>query len=245
MTTEINVYDIQSTYEQRESVYFEKRYDEPKFVFKTVGEKIHDRLAHTGDGRLLDVGGATGEFVYYLNQIYPNIKTVCLEYSQELIDRGKNHVPNSEFIQGDANHMPMVADGAYHVTTMLGVIAIFDDFKPSLNECLRVTKTDGLVVLHSVLNEYPIDALIRWRYSGESGPYNTGRNIFSIKSISNFLDTHKKVKNYRFEKFRLPFDLAPRPDDLNRSWTELDPSSDRIIRNGLMELNEQIVTIHT
>ena len=124
MTTEINVYDIQSTYEQRESVYFEKRYDEPKFVFKTVGEKIHDRLAHTGDGRLLDVGGATGEFVYYLNQIYPNIKTVCLEYSQELIDRGKNHVPNSEFIQGDANHMPMVADGAYHVTTMLGTILL-------------------------------------------------------------------------------------------------------------------------
>ncbi len=193
---------------------------------------------------MLDIGGATGEFVHYINRTYQNMKTTCLDAYEELVIRGKKNVPNSEFVVGDANNM-IFKDEAFDVVTMLGVIGIFDDFKPSLSECLRVAKKDGIVILHGVFNEFPIDALIRWKYSGESGPYNLGRNVFSKKTISDFLDINEKVKSYSFEKFTLPFDLHPRKDDPNRSWTELDSSGSRILKNGLMELNEQILFIQT
>lgn len=139
--------------------------------------------------------------------------------------------------------MNMLADEKFDIVTMIGVLSIFDDFVPSLSECIRVTKRGGVIFIVTQFNEYPIDVLIRYRYSGDSGDYNRGYNLFSKESITNFLQKNDRVKRLEYEKFVLPFDLPKQPD-LIRTWTEFDKAGNRIFKNGLqMEINLQILTI--
>lgn len=134
-------------------------------------------------------------------------------------------------------------DRQFDLVTMIGVMSIFDDFKPSLGECIRVAKKGAYVFVVGVFNEFPVDALIRWRYSGEAGVWNPGHNLFSKKSVSGFLEQQAKVGGWHFEKFTLPFDLAAQAAPI-RSWTEFDKDGNRVFKNGLqMELNFQILTI--
>lgn len=226
---------------ERTQVYLEDRYEKPKHLFTVLADRI--LALEKSHGRLLDVGAATGEFGYYLKKRAPELKITCLEYDRTLLEHGKMRVPNCEFVWGDANNLEMFNDDRFDVVTMIGVLSIFDDFVPSLRECIRVTKPHGVVFVATQFNEYPIDVLIRWRYSGDTGAYNRGWNLFSKKSIGDFLQQETRVRTWEFEKFVLPFDLPQQPD-LIRTWTELDRNGDRIFKNGLqMLINLQILTI--
>ncbi|MGB0383238.1 MAG: class I SAM-dependent methyltransferase [Ardenticatenaceae bacterium] len=191
---------------------------------------------------LLDIGGASGEFSYYLKKRFSHLDVTALDYDQKLVEHGKAKVGHYlHFVQGDANRMDMFHDLQFDLVTMIGVLSIFDDFTLSLSECIRLAQKKVFVVAQ--FNEYPIDALIRWRYSGDQSSYNRGYNLFSKKSIGSFLAQHDRVSKWGFNKFELPFDLPQRPKDLIRSWTELDKEGGRIFRNGLMIINLEILTI--
>lgn len=228
---------------RRTHVYLDRGEAVPKHLFKTVGDKIAPFLSGADSSSLLDVGGAAGELVGYLSQRYPGLDATCLDNDQELLKRGAELFPESTFMQGDANDLKMLQDSQFDAVTMVGVLSIFDEFEPSLNECIRVTRKRGVILVVGQFNEYPVDVLSKWRYSDDHGKYNSGYNLFSKKSVSDFLISHSDVGVHDFEKFRLPFDL-PRQDDPIRSWTELDRDGDRILVNGLQsEINLQLLTI--
>ncbi len=79
-----------------------------------------------------------------------------------------------------------------------------------------------------------MDVLIKYKESKNYGSdiYESGWNIFSQQSVSDFLSKHKKVRSYYFQKFDLTIDLPPREDPL-RSWTIRDWQGNRLITNGL------------
>jgi len=235
---------IKNSVYNRTHVYLENRFNRTKHMFVVLADKIEEIFIHDFNYSLLDVGGASGEFVYYLNKRFPKLSLSCIDYDNKLIEIGRNKVPNCQFFVGDANNMTIFDNMQFDIATFVGTISIFDDPEISLNECIRVTKPGGIVIVVSQFNDYPIDAIIRWKYSDDDNcPWNRGYNLFSKKTISKLLKRNKSVKSFEWEKFRLPFDLD-KQKDLIRTWTEFNGKGDRIFRNGLMEVNLQILTIY-
>ena len=216
--------------------------DNPKHLFSVIGDKIGALVINSVPINLLDIGGASGAFCYYINKRFSDFNTVCLEYDEKLCEVGKVRVPESTFICGDVNKMTMIEGNNFDVVTMLGVMSVFDDFKPSLSECLRVAKPDANVFVFGQFNENDLDVLIRYRYCNND-VWNRGWNIFSKYSIDSFLRIRTDIEKWSYEKFRLPFDLEKKDDPI-RSWTETNARGERVFKNGLnMEINLQILHI--
>jgi len=228
---------------KRTKVYLEDRYEKPKHMFVVMADKIAPQIDGKSQTSLLDVGGATGEFVYYLHKRFPDLKVSCLEYDSKLVSRGRERLPTCNFVTGDANNMDEFSNNQFNIVTMIGTMSIFNNFEPSLSECIRTAKPQGIIYVVGQFNDFPVDALIQWRYSNSTGPYNTGYNLFSKETISAFLTQEEKVTSWDFEKFSLPFDLKKQEDPI-RTWTELNNQGERIFRNGIMEINLQILQIN-
>ena len=217
----------------------------PKHLFKVLGDRIeHLGLLETSKS-LLDVGGAAGDFVHFLSTRFTNTSLTCLDADPELIELGRSRNQNCAFVHGDAECMSVFEDGQFSVVTFIGALSIFDDYRKVLDECLRVTVAGGALLVVAQFNEYPVDALIRWRYSNDCGPYNSGYNLFSKATIGQYLREVNKVSAFDWEHFVPPFEILPVEDPI-RSWTDVDGRGERILRNGLLaEINLQILTIRT
>ena len=92
-----------------------------------------------------------------------------------------------------------------------------------------------------MFNPHPVDVLIKYKLSKnyQSKVFETGWNIFSQKSVSEYLKKNKKIKSFQFKKFEMPFDLKPQSDPI-RSWT-IKSNGKRLMTNGLSILQPQIL----
>jgi len=101
----------------------------------------------------------------------------------------------------------------------------------------------GVIIIVAQFNDYPVDAIVRWSYSG-TAYWNRGLNLFSKKTLDSFLEKNARaIREWNYERFFLPFDLK-KQDDPIRTWTEKDSAGQRIFKNGLnMEINLQLLSI--
>ena len=99
---------------------------------------------------------------------------------------------------------------------MIGVHPIFDSFEKCFSNLIEWTKKDGEVYICDLFNIYPVDVILRYKLSENynSQTYEAGWNIFSKESVSQFLKKNKRVKNFSFTQFYMPFDL-----DINKKDT--------------------------
>lgn len=228
---------------KRTSVYQQQR-PEPKQLFIDIGDIIA-KHSQTDSNSMLDIGGASGDLAGYLNQRFNNKQQYLLEYDAELVELAKLNYPEIDAHQGDAEHLPDSWRNSFDITTMVGVLSIFDSYQLAINEAIRVTKAKGTIVIAGQFNNYPVDALIHWRYSDDdqdNKAWQKGYNLFSKQSISKFLNQNVEVSKYSFSPFMVPFDLEKQEDPI-RTWTELDGCGNKIFRNGLMPINLEILTI--
>lgn len=231
---------------KRTQIYQNLDYNKPKHLFEVICRKMQAFNKRYCISNILDVGGASGAFAYHVQRCFPEAKVSCLEYDEKLCDLGRENVKECEFICASAEDMSMIEDQSYDVVTMLAVLSIFDDFAPSINECLRVAQKGGKVYILTHFNDYPLDVMVSYRYSDRenSGDYwNRGYNYFSKKSIEKHLKGLSCVHSFEFEKFRLPFDIEPQEDPI-RNWTEYKKNGEQFFVNGLnLLLNLEILTI--
>jgi ubiquinone/menaquinone biosynthesis C-methylase UbiE len=186
MTEEINKYGRTAD----EKIYLEDRYDKPKEMIKQVTSLLElDTPAYISKNfKLLDIGGATGEFLYYIRKVNNLIQLDGIEYSDKLVEHAKSFLAkyNIAFEQGDANDLKGIDNKIYDFVTTLGVTGIFDDFRPSFSEMIRVAKDGARCINTMLVNEYDIDVQIKYKtQSGTS--FESGWNKFSIASIKKFL----------------------------------------------------------
>jgi ubiquinone/menaquinone biosynthesis C-methylase UbiE len=225
----------------RGNIYRNKERAEPKYAFIKTCDVIEE--IHGQPQNILDVGGATGEFASYACDRFPKANVSVLEFDPLLVEQGRTQFPGINFIVGDANDMNSIPDQSSNATTMLGVHSIFDDFRPSFSECIRVTAKGGVIVIFDIFNEYDVDALIYWRHSNNlAGEYTRGHNLFSKASVSHFLGNHERVASHSYEPFMVPIDL-PQRDDPMRSWTQYTDDGSKCFQDGIMPLNIQILTL--
>jgi ubiquinone/menaquinone biosynthesis C-methylase UbiE len=219
------------------SIYLnENRYKEPKELFKQAAQLLNFTTTSPESCAMLDIGGATGEFLYYIRSIQPHIKLHCVEYSPAMVELSKNvlrqyHISIEE---GDANDLKTIADSSYDYVTTLGVTSIFDDFRPSFKEMIRVAKPGGRCMNAMLVNEDDVDVLIKYLNNGYA---ESGWNKFSLKSIRHYLESRKDVTEIQFIKHVMPFDIEKRYDPM-RSYTKISEKGERILWNGLnMEIS--------
>jgi len=220
----------------RTGVYLEGGADGPKHMFVRIGDLVVRRADAAAGFDLLDVGAAAGAFAAYALSRFPAARVTGLEHDPALVAAARAACPAATFLEGDANRMAGLADSAFDVVTMTGTHSIFDDFRPSFSECLRVAREGATVIVTGIFNPYPVDAQIHWRYGARfEADWHPGYNLFSRLSVATFLEAHPRVRGHEFVPFALPFDLAPREDPI-RSWTEAGAAGERILRNGIMPL---------
>lgn len=225
-----------------DEIYSEKRYGTPKESFKQIVSllKLDKEENKDSNKKLLDVGCATGELLYYIREINPAIRLDGVEYSENLVRRAKDFLASSgiSIAIGDANDLK-ISDSQYDFVVSSGVTSIFDDFRPSFNEMIRIAKDGARCLNLMMVNELDLDVIIKY-INPANGRMESGWNKFSIKSISEFLKNHPNIIEYKFIKHEMPFDLL-RQKDLLRSWTMIDKDGKRILWNGL---NMEISTYH-
>jgi len=224
---------------KRDHVYLDDdRYNNPKECFKELADFL-SIASQDETKKLLDVGCATGEFLFYLRSINKQIQLYGIDYSAPLIERGSEKLKGYKITldTGDATNLAKVKDEAFDFVTTIGVTSIFDDFKPSYDEMIRVAKNGGTCINFMLVNEENVDVFIKYR-NAKTGELQSGWNKFSKQNISKYLNSHNKVGNVKFVKQHMPFDIMRREDDLVRSWTKLDSDGKRIFWNGLnMEIS--------
>lgn len=151
-----------------------------------------------------------------------------------LLEKASQFVPSAILQEASVLDSGCKPDSVYDRSFLMGVHSIFDEFETCFSNLIKWTKSGGSVYIGGQFNPFPVDVLIKYKESKsyESDIYESGWNIFSQQSVSDFLSKHKKVSSHSFQKFDLTIDLPPREDPL-RSWTIRDWLGNRLITNGL------------
>ena len=170
-----------------DSLYLkENRYEEPKQVHMDIISNIKTKENINDDIIISDFGCAAGEFVYALRKNFPKAKIEGYDVLDELIEKAKIEVPNVDFFVGSIIDREMCKREHANVALCLGVLPIFDTFENIINNLLYWTKSGGVIIIHGLFNDFPIDVNIKYNLSENYGKneLEAGWNIFSKKTIS-------------------------------------------------------------
>ena len=224
----------------------ENRYKKTKEMFKFIERKAFNNKRILKKEVICDFGCAAGEFLYYLKKKHPNNFFVGTDIRNDLIHKGKKILPDIKFLKKSVLKKNSFSKNLFHKSFLIGVHPIFDEFEKCFSNLIYWTKPSGKIFICEMFNPHPIDVLIKYRDSSKynKGNYESGWNIFSEKSVSNFLRKNKSVKKFKFDKFTMPFDLKPQKDPV-RSWTFRDSKRRRFVTNGLSIIQpQQLLTIY-
>ena len=200
-----------------EDIYLkEDRYDKPKEDHKFLA-KIILQIPLSKEASLLDVGCATGEFIYYLKSQDPNMKLYGMDISEKMVLHARKMVKGTQFRIQSILNPPLWSGENFDFVVCNGVLSIFDDIEEQLRNLIMTAAPDGRVLVSDQFNEDPIDLIMRYRRASEAvGEWETGWNCFSQRTIENIARSFKK--NVRWHEFRLPFSIDKGEDPM-RSWT--------------------------
>ena len=226
----------------------ENRYEEPKQLHLDIINEIRKNFPSSENNKvktILDVGCAAGEFPYQIRKNFPEYKIIAFDLLEVLIDKANKNVSGVEFFVANALEESSVEKNSADVLTCTGLLPIFDDFILPLNNFISWVKPGGKLFIHSLFSEYPFDVRIRYNPSENygMGVVETGWNIFSKKSISNFLSGLQErgyIIDYSFHEFELQVSLE-KQEDLIRSWTFEDSQGHTLVTNGLMILQPHAI----
>jgi SAM-dependent methyltransferase len=208
----------------------ENRRDNPKEYFKFVHAFAEDHLRWMENKSILDVGCATGDFLWYLSSHYPLYKFNGVEFSEELAHRAQALLPCCQIHHGDIYAGTGLPDDTFGAVFMLSVHMIFDDFKPWIDNLVNLCDESGRIYVFGMFNPDPFDVLVKARHSLSDGPWEAGWNVISVESISAYLE--RCGLYYVWEDWQIPIDLARHDTDPLRGWTMPLGNGSRLITNG-------------
>ena len=248
MTSERERAAVREIRRHDERIYVqEDRYDSPKEYFKVLFRMADAAGALATGSRVLDVGCATGEFLYFLSQTKSDVRYAGIDIHEEFRNKAASRVPGVDFRLGSILDAESVEPASFDTVFVLGVLSIFHDFRPALRNVLSWCRPGGHVYVFGLVNPYPVDVWTTYRRAEDldEGEVETGWNSVSRVSFSRFLDEEIGVGRHSFTPFEMPFDLPPHADDPIRSWTFRDANGRCILTNGLGLLqNLEILEIH-
>ena len=216
----------------------ENRYNNPKESFKFLINLIKKNNIYKKKGlNIGDFGCANGELDFFLKKTFKNSHVFGYDILKPLIDKARKKVKNVKFIHGSILNKDLCKLSTHDISISMGVLSIFDSFEKIVNNLIYWTKPKGKIYLHSFFNDYPFDVNIKYSSSdnwknGQPKYWEIGYNIFSKKTISNFLKKNKRIKKFKFHDFNIKKKIKINKKDYIRAWT-VDFNKKKIITNGL------------
>lgn len=199
---------------------------EPRF--KDYYSTAYDLFKKEGVKSVLDIGSASGDFLYFL----PNdIRGVGIDKSAELVEiaRSTRQKPNLEFLQHD-----ILADEPleYEFDAVLfsGLLVTLDQPRAFFERVLHLKPK--VIFASESMNEQGIDIRLGYRRAEAEliEDYNFSFNVLSIQTIQNIL-SDLGVKSYDFQRYQMDTNLE-KDDNVLRSYhTEFE--GERVQTNGL------------
>ena len=109
--------------------------------------------------KILDIAAGTGSSSRPL--VDKGAEVTALDFSYGMIEQGRKHNKNINFVQGDALKLPF-ADNAFDVTTISFGLRNTSNTNKALKEALRVTKDGGRIVVAEF--SHPVNPIFKKIY---------------------------------------------------------------------------------
>lgn len=232
-------------FDQEASAYLKPRRKES---FDRIIEIIKNNPPQT----LLDIGCASGDFLFQLLEANLNIQTVGIDKSSALIKLAKKRAgkrPNPQFHRlgilsaKDNSLLSSLLKTRAEFITILGTLHTFFDFVPILQPLIANPSTKKIFI-HSPFNPDPVN--VRVFHQDLSSPdktHQSGYNIFSVTAVSQFLKCHQ-VKNFKFIPFVMKKTLIKDPCHPMFNYHLIDNNGKKWLTNGAgLIFQEYILTI--
>lgn len=215
----------------------EKRYKNPKQSFKLLVNLLKKRVKLNKNHKVLDVGCANGELIYFLSKNF-KCQITGLDNHKELINLCKKKFSNKfNFILKDISKKQNFKD-KFDVIIVSGVISIFDNLDTVFKNLKKLLNKNGKIYIFNHLNPFPIEVFIKYQTNDKNrNILQSGWNIHSISKIKNIFKklSLRKFSIYKFE----PKPFKGKKNDLLRSWTFKLSNKKNLITNGLSIIQKQ------
>jgi SAM-dependent methyltransferase len=208
----------------------ENRKDRPREFFKFLRTLAARQLAQNPASRVLDVGCANGEFLYYLHLHHPHVQAAGLDVNEEVLAIARELVPSARFSVGDIETGQNLPTEQFDLVFMNGVNYLLSDHRRWLRNLISLCR--GTVYVFGVFNPEDLDfsaVVTRPGDSSSSIPWN----LVSQRSVSRFLDEERPGIAHRFHNWEVPVDVPRAHEDPMRCWTLLTDGGRRLQINGL------------
>jgi len=191
------------------------RYDKPKIASQLLDDILKKRLSKNKTYKLLDVGCANGELLYFLNKKYKNINFCGVDIRNDLLKLAKKKLPE-KIILKKYDYNKKAINEKFDIILCSGVISIFDNLDNFFKNIKKNMKKNTVLFLFGSFNKYDFDVIVKYKdLNSKRSSYEPGWNIWSMKTIKNYF----KLKKFTKHPFNINIDLKPNKKDLLRTWT--------------------------
>ena len=212
------------------------RYKKPKEAFKLLYKILKKRLSKTKNYELLDVGCANGELLFFLNEKFSNIKFYGVDIRNDLIKLARKKLPSYIYLKKFDYKQKQSLNKKFDIILCSGVIGIFDNLDIFFKNIKKNMKKNSILFLFGDFNEYDFDIIRTYKdLNSKITNYQSGWNIWSIKTIKKYFKKKKIVKH----PFVIKFDVKQNKKDLIRTWT-IKINNRRYFTNALLGIQNQM-----
>lgn len=150
--------------------------------FKRRLIEIIDSLDLKDNDKILDCGCGEGFYTMVVNNLFPKIKSMALDYDLSILNKAKKWIgskKNIEFIQGDICKLPF-KDNSFDKIILSEVLEHIPDDLKALTEVKRVIKPNGVIAITVPNHNYPFfwDPLNWVREHLGLGHFNPNNGLF-------------------------------------------------------------------
>ena len=186
---------------------------------------FYELMGRNGIKRLLDVGTASGDFLYYLPK---DISAVGIDSSSDLIREANQTRKKSNLEYRISDIENFSSNEHFDAITILGTLVTIWDWEKVLKKCIKLQPR--LLLIHDVFNPEPIDIKLGFKNSESVGTsYNFGYNVVSIESLRRFFSQNSI--SCEISEFHLTTQLHK--DYTNPMYNyHANLDGDRILTNG-------------
>lgn len=187
------------------------------------------------NGRVLDIGCASGNFIQALGTVYPYAHYTGIDASEELIQIAREKLvnPNVTLLVEDAvSYQP---SAHFDIIIASGILSVFEDFEPVLDKWLSWLRKSGRLYVFGRFNSRNIDTIIRFRNNFTGGDWEGGLTSYSVHTVTKYLE--KQGFKYIFKRFYLDLELSEQEDPI-RTYTIRCADGSMLIVNGANTIAE-------
>lgn len=214
----------------------ESRYNNPKESHKYLIKILKKENLKNKIYKVLDIGCSNGELINILEKNFKNFRITGIDIKESLLKKAKKNVSKSISFKKLNFNSNIKFFGKFDIIICSGVISIFDNLNMFAKNIKRCSNNKSMIYLFESFNEWDYDVLTKYKdLNYKKKIYQTGWNIWSIKTISNIFK-NKRIKKFRFY---INKDIKKNKNDLVRSWT-IKIDKKRFFTNALLSLQNQM-----